>query len=332
MNITSTLSKNRKLTKGPRIPAWNVGTTKESMHASCQKVSCPFYDGGQFINPITGEEVDSDSIIKTEGTIDTPQTYHTEDGSPVIQLDSCFSIKGRPAHANTKIMTMPERHGADGLQTAMNESPRTARIVRGAVVGNASGTITESELESLDRNIRAHGFFHVLYDHGWKQHAWILRYAMASCNHLADIAKARESNAHGVTIVLPPELVQEYKGQTIHGYKMVHCPAEISDKGSCNSCGGSKGPLCDVQRDNGDRQLGVLFTQHGTRSWQRIRQAMIGNISHAILGNRSDRNRAWIEANPDQAMSAIESDQTIATPKTRSRWINFLTRSQPCDQ
>lgn len=75
MNITATLSKNRKLTKGPRIPAWNVGTTKESMHASCQKVSCPFYDGGQFINPITGEKVDSESIRKTEGTIDTPQTY-----------------------------------------------------------------------------------------------------------------------------------------------------------------------------------------------------------------------------------------------------------------
>jgi hypothetical protein len=306
------------------------------MHASCIGIGCKFYNGGQFIDPITGQEYSPKTITKTRQRLDEPQTYHhtAEDGTvtKVIQLDSCFSIKGRPAHANQRVMKEPEKHGIAGLAKALEDAPRSARIVRGAVVGNAAGTITPVELATLDTTIRSMGYFHILYDHGWKQHPWILEYAMASCNHIGEIAEAREAGAHGVTVVLPPELIDQYKGQTINGYKMVRCPAEVSDKGSCNTCGGSKGPLCDVQRDNGDRQLGVTFTQHGTRSDSRLRNATIKAIAKAITGSNSERQQDWVTQNPDLSLAAIQSDPDLGrsasgSTKVRDHWIYFLERA-----
>ena len=328
MNITATLSANSKLTKSGRIPAWNVGTDKKTMIGSCEAINCKFLTGGQFIDPETGEEHDPLTITKTRAALGRPATYHSPDGRQLIKLDMCFSIKGRPAHANLKLAKDPNKHGMIALEKAMRESPRSAKLVRGAVVGNASGTLSQTEIAALDATIRSQGFHHVLYDHGWKEHPWILQYAMASCNHMAEIEQAAQLDAHGVTVVLPPDLIAKHKGTTRHGYKMVQCPAEIN--GSCNECGGSKGPLCDVTRDNGDRKLGVMFTQHGPRSDARQSNLMIGDIAMAILGSRSERDKAWIVDNPDQALAAIQSDPDAGrsakgSTKKRENWIYFLS-------
>jgi len=140
--------------------------------------------------------------------------------------------------------------------------------------------MSESEMAQVDSAIRDAGLFHILYDHAWRQNPWVLKYATASCNHFQDVRDAISMGATTLSLVMPQNLINRYRGKKIGDHVMIQCPENVSPKMSCLNCGGKSAPLCDARKRD---KIIVLFYQHGSTSWKRSKEATIKNISKASV-------------------------------------------------
>ena len=274
---------------------WRAGSSQQEIRKSCEDAKCAFLHGGVYIDPETGKTISKKSITITNGTISTDPVYRTRDGKQAMKVDKCFSIFGTPyLSAYAWDIKYPERLGMEGLKRAISQAPRSADRARGALVGNASTILSPGEMSEVDETIRKAVPFHILYDHAWRRNPWILKYAVASCNHIQDTKDAIKAGATVCSIVLPQNLIDQYKGRKIGDHKFVQCPENLGRGTNCINCGGSKrGPLCDAQaRSN----LIVMFRQHGNNSWERSKKSTIRNIAKASTpaqpnGDKFDKMR-----------------------------------------
>ena len=88
-----------------------------------------------------------------------------------------------------------------------------------------------------------------------------------SANSLKHVDKLLKYRLPIVTAL--PKDIDVKNIRTKKGKKVIVCPAELSDKITCNTCGGSKGPLC--YRRNRNYVIG--FVAHGNRA------KMVSNIA-----------------------------------------------------
>ena len=260
---------------------WRAGSTQQEMKKSCVDAGCLFLGGGHHIDLDSGETIEKSQLKTQEGTAFTDPVYQGPEGEEVLKVDTCFSIFGTPyLSAYLTEVKNPDRGGLAGLKLALTQIPRNADRARGALVGNASTVMSESEMKQVDSAIRSAGLFHILYDHAWRQNPWVLKYATASCNHLADVRKAIDMGATTLSLVMPQNLINRYRGKKIGDHVMIQCPENVSPKMSCLNCGGKGAPLCDAQKRD---KIIVLFAQHGSTSWKRSKTTTMKNISKASV-------------------------------------------------
>lgn len=269
--------KNSKLTKqGHGIVQWRAGSNQEEIKASCNDANCLFLKGGAFMNPVDGTIIPGKKIVTIPGTSMSDPIYNDSKGNQLMKVDSCFAISGTPYLASYRMQDDPRLKGIEGLKRAINNAPRKADRARGAVVGNASTVMSKEELEEVDTTIRQSLKHHILYDHAWRKNPWVLDHAVASCNHIADIRAAISMGASVCSVVLPQNIIDQYRGKKVEGFHMTQCPENVSPKINCINCGGKSGPLCDAKtRSN----LVIMFQQHGGNSWKRQKKAIMGNIA-----------------------------------------------------
>ena len=271
--------KNKKLTKsGHGIVQWRAGSNQQEIKQSCKGANCLFLKGGAFMNPVNGTVMPGKKIVTMPGTSMADPTYHDKEGNQLMKVDSCFAISGTPYLASYRMQDDPRLKGIEGLKRAIENAPRKADRARGAVVGNASTVMTKEELGEVDSTIRRSLKHHILYDHAWRKNPWVLDHAVASCNHIADIKKAISMGASVCSVVLPQNIIDQYRGRKVDGFHMTQCPENLSPKINCINCGGKSGPLCDAKTR---KNLVIMFVQHGGNSWKRQKKAIMGNISKA---------------------------------------------------
>jgi hypothetical protein len=320
---------------------WRAGSSQAEMKESCVKANCLFLTGGQFMDPHSGEIIPKDKVTESKGTITKDPIYKHEDERQLMKVDKCFSIFGTPMlSAYAWDIKYPERLGLGGLELAISEAPRKADRARGALVGNASTIMTCEELETVDKTIRSVVPHHILYDHAWVQNPWVLQYAVASCNNFKEVEKAIKHGASVASIVMPQNIINQYKGTRIGKHTLIQCPENTSDKINCINCGGKSGPLCDAQtRSN----LVIMFKQHGGNSWSRSKNAQIRNI--ASNANKTDqklegldkiKHKAKVKATLKELKEAIKASdrKTIVsigkramgnvTKATAAKYIKFM--------
>lgn len=277
--ITTCTGANTKLSNGEAMPAWRVGSNKSEMKSSCEKAKCSFLSGGHYVHPETGQRVTETTTIP--GTYYKPEITIDSDNDELIRIDQCFAVNGTLGFGMDKVGQIAGRQGLDGLETQMKKRAYNCKSIRGAVVGNASTLLSQSEIQTIDKTIRDQGLFHILYDHAWRLNPWILEYAVASCNHLKDVRDAIKQGAKVCSVVLPESMVEKNKGKQIDGYKMVKCPE------NCFTCGGSKAPpLCEAKERS---KLIIMFTQHGHLSWKRRKATTKKNIALASVADKATR-------------------------------------------
>lgn len=226
------------------IPQGYVGVDKAETERSCE--GCPLRQDGCY------------HWLGARRAQASMQRAHAKDMAEVHSLG---------VHRAKEAMRRPHRYS---LKTAISNSRRMARYVRGAVGGDP-WIFDRETVEGWANDVREAGFRGMLlYTHfAADKGAHLQGLAMASVHSLEE-ADDRIDEGWRVALTSDDLKVpgskrstlkdlEEWSGETFttpNGHRLIVCPAQHKAV-DCNSCG-----LCDAQNDHHGAVPGVVFLKH----------------------------------------------------------------------
>jgi hypothetical protein len=204
-----------------------------------------------------------------------PATYRGRDTCP---SDCAFLNNG--CYGDGRIFGLAHKYVAplpiDKAREILRRSRTDAKYLRDRVVGdlvNSRGMFDMHYVLGIARLAREHGLTVFGYTHAWRmltrEDAAAIRttgYVMnASCETVQDV---REAISLGMPAVITNDNVPE--GDTVAGYRVITCPAQVRDNVTCATCG-----LCAKP----ERKVVIRFLTHGP-SKKRARAAIEAREAH----------------------------------------------------
>ena len=198
-----------------------------------------------------------------------PATYRGRDTCPT---DCAFLNNG--CYGDGRIFGLAHKYASsltiDKAREILRRARSDARYLRDRVVGdlvNSRGVFDMHYVRGIARLAREHGLTVFGYTHAWRllsrDDVAAIRatgYVMnASCETVADV---RHAISLGMPTVITNDNVPER--DTVAGYRVITCPAQVRDNVTCASCG-----LCAKP----DRKVIIRFLTHGP-SKKRARAAI----------------------------------------------------------
>ena len=254
------------------------------------------------------------SVVVRAASEKVSELRSTETGETLRRVPQCFAWYGPIFHGFVSKHRAANRGKDYSLAGALDDLKAKHRYVRGAVIGNSSTFYTPEEMEAIDKQVRAEGVGHILYDHAWTDQPWILEYACASANNVDEIGKALTLGAAVVTVALPKDeahrFVKEYKGPA----KPLVCPESLG-KLNCNSCG-----LCDAKErrekmEKGRKPLIIVFYEHASGSHKRTDMKRQNNMRNWL----DKTELQWERMPPEEKRAALIDLHKRAKEDKRTR-------------